>query len=81
MREKRGELFNGRRLGLDTPPDDIQETLSTILRKEFDEIISADVDDEPFKSAFDDPVELEETIQLEAEIFLEEGLSKPNILF
>ncbi|XP_043471986.1 RPA-interacting protein-like [Leptopilina heterotoma] len=72
MRERRDELFNGRRLGLDSPPDDVQETLSTILRKEFDEIISADLEEEPSKLVFDDPLELEEAIQLEAEIMVEE---------
>lgn len=76
MREKRGQLFNGRRLGLETPPEDVQETLTNILRKEFEEIISTDreTNSEIFNTIFNSPLELEEALELEAEILAEEGL-------
>lgn len=74
MREKRGQLFNGRRLGLETPPEDVQETLTNILRKEFEEIISTDreTNSEIFNTIFNSPLELEEALELEAEILAEE---------
>ena len=75
MRERRGQLFNRRRLGV-TEPLDVQETLNGIVRKEFNELTSVDwkTNSEAFNSVFDNALELEEALELEAEIVSEEGL-------
>ncbi|XP_033225260.1 uncharacterized protein LOC117178116 [Belonocnema kinseyi] len=74
MRERRGQLFNRRRFGNSQPEEDVQKTLTNIVRKEFNDLTSIDwrTNLEAFHSAFDNPLEVEEALELEAEILAEE---------
>ena len=76
MRERRGQLFNRRRFGEAEPVEDVQTTLTNIVRKEFNDLtsISLNTNTETFNSVFDNPLEVEEALELEAEIVAEEGL-------
>lgn len=77
MRERRGQLFNRRRFGDSQPEEDVQTTLTNIVRKEFNDLTSMNwkTNTEAFNSVFDSPLEVEEALELEAEIVAEEGLS------
>lgn len=44
MREKRGQLFNKRRFGLELRSKEVQETLTEIVRKEFNNLLTTDLD-------------------------------------
>ncbi|XP_076654500.1 RPA-interacting protein [Halictus rubicundus] len=74
MREKRGQLFNRSRFGLEINSEDVRGTLSEIVRKELFTIVTTNVDPivNPFSRVVSEPLDLEEAIELENEILNEE---------
>ncbi|XP_076289499.1 RIP-like protein [Lasioglossum baleicum] len=74
MREKRGQLFNRSRFGLEINSEDVRSTLSDIIRNELYNIATTNADPivNPFFRVVSEPIELEEAIELENEILNEE---------
>ncbi|KOC70884.1 RPA-interacting protein [Habropoda laboriosa] len=74
MREKRGQLFNKGRFGLEINSRVVQDTLTGIVRKELNDIATTSVDPtvNPFASIVSEPLDPEEALDLEAEILNEE---------
>lgn len=76
MREKRDQLFNKHRIGLETNSKPVQDTLTEIVRQEFKNLTSSDNNGTSFiLEKIDEPLTEEETIKLENEIVYEEGLN------
>ncbi|XP_078045597.1 uncharacterized protein LOC144474532 isoform X2 [Augochlora pura] len=75
MREKRGQLFNSSRFGLEIESENIRTTLSQIIRKELKTIATTDNDPtvNPFFRFNSEPIGLEDAFELENEIVKEEG--------
>ncbi|XP_076232424.1 RPA-interacting protein [Calliopsis andreniformis] len=73
MREKRGQLFNRSRFGLEINST-VQDTLTEIVRKELNDIATTDLDPivNPFCNIVNEPLDAEEAFQLENEILNEE---------
>ncbi|XP_012225351.1 RPA-interacting protein [Linepithema humile] len=69
MREKRNQLFNRRRFGLELDSRNVQDTLTEIMREEFKSLATSDDGGTSltFKE-IDEPLSQEEAIQLENEI-------------
>lgn len=78
MREKRGQLFNRSRFGLEINSRDVQGALTEIVRSELNNLASIDLDPElnPFSPITNQPLNPEEAFELETEILKEEG--EPN---
>ncbi|KAK1134027.1 hypothetical protein K0M31_011812 [Melipona bicolor] len=70
MREKRGQLFNKRRFGLEFCSKDVQQTLTEIVRKEFDNLMTTDL-----HSTFVDNSFLNESLDPEAAFELENEIA------
>lgn len=68
MREKRGQLFNRGRFGLETNLKEVQETLTEIVRKEFINLATS----ESLPDIIDEPLEAEEALKIEDQIINEE---------
>ncbi|XP_071856589.1 RPA-interacting protein [Bombus fervidus] len=64
MREKRGQLFNKRRFGLESNSKDVQDTLTEIVRKEFNNLVTRDLD----AAFFDNTSFLNELLNQEEEL-------------
>lgn len=73
MREKRGQLFNRNRFGLEINSKNVQDTLTEIVRKELNNLATTDLD--PILNPFfvNEPLDPEEALELEAKILDEEG--------
>ncbi|XP_043258628.1 RPA-interacting protein-like [Colletes gigas] len=71
MREKRGQLFNRGRFGLEINSRNVQDTLNDIVRNELSDIAATnlDLDVNPFSH---EPLNPEEALELESEILDEE---------
>lgn len=78
MREKRAQLFNRSRFGLEINSKDVQEKLTEIVRKELSNIAATNLDPavNPFCHVIDKPLDPEEALELEGEILNEEGRFK-----
>nr|XP_003708081.1 PREDICTED: RIP-like protein [Megachile rotundata] len=74
MREKRRQLFNKSRFGLEINSEEIQDTLSQIVRKELTDLATTDLDPalNPFSPIISEPLNPEEAMELENEILNEE---------
>ncbi|XP_076183077.1 RIP-like protein [Ptiloglossa arizonensis] len=74
MREKRAQLFNRSRFGLEINSKDVQEKLTEIVRKELSNIAATNLDPavNPFCHVIDKPLDPEEALELEGEILNEE---------
>ncbi|KZC13258.1 RPA-interacting protein [Dufourea novaeangliae] len=74
MREKRGQLFNRTRFGIEINSKDVQDTLTEIVRKELNIIATTDLDPtvNPFSHIVSGPLDPEEALELETEIINEE---------
>lgn len=75
MRERRDQLFNKRRFGLELNSKPVQDTLTEIMRTEFKNLATSD--DSGTSLTFreiDEPLTQEEAINLENEIVHEQGL-------
>ncbi|OAD62779.1 RPA-interacting protein [Eufriesea mexicana] len=74
MREKRGQLFNKRRFGLEINSKNVQDTLTEIVRKELKNLATTDLDPtlNPFSPIVNEPLDPEEALELENEILNEE---------
>ncbi|CAK9821950.1 RPA-interacting protein A [Anthophora retusa] len=74
MREKRGQLFNKGRFGLEINSKAVQDTLTGIVRKELSDLATSNLDPtvNPFSSIVNEPLDPEEALDLEAEILGEE---------
>ncbi|XP_076755801.1 RPA-interacting protein [Xylocopa sonorina] len=74
MRERREQLFNRGRFGLKVNTLGVQGALSDIVREELLEFVNTNKDPavNPFYSITNEPLELEEALELEAEIVNEE---------
>lgn len=83
MREKRGQLFNRHRFGLEINSKDVQDTLTEIVRKELKNLATTDLDPilNPFSPIVNEPLDPEEAYELENEILNEEGESIELFLF
>ncbi|KAF3425249.1 hypothetical protein E2986_09601 [Frieseomelitta varia] len=69
MREKRGQLFNKRRFGLELCSKDVQETLTEIVRKEFSDLMTTNLDSTFVDNSFlNESLDPEATFELENEI-------------
>ena len=75
MREKRDQLFNKRRFGLELNSRHMQDTLTEIIRQEFKNLATLDDNDKSitFKE-IEEPLSQEETVELENEIVCEQGI-------
>lgn len=75
LREKRRELFNSRRVGIsDADKEEIQDTLTQIVRKEFSDLTIMNVDESGDSLDFNrEPLTEEEAFAIEKEILAEEG--------
>jgi hypothetical protein len=73
MREKRDQLFNEHRFGLDPKSRHVQDTLTEIVHQEFKNLTTSDGKG-TFKEIINEPLTLEEAIELENEIIHEQGL-------
>ncbi|KYM92927.1 PREDICTED: RPA-interacting protein [Atta cephalotes] len=73
MREKRDQLFNKRRFGLELNSRHMQDTLTEIIRQEFKNLATLDDNDKSitFKE-IEEPLSQEETVELENEIVCEQ---------
>lgn len=83
MREKRGQLFNRTRFGLEINSKNVQSTLTEILRRELTNLAATDIDPSvnPFSQIVNEPLEPEEALELEAEILNEEGMVALNKIY
>lgn len=81
MREKRGQLFNRNRFGLEINSKNVQDTLTEIVRKELNNLATTDLN--PILNPFfvNEPLDPEEAIELEAKILDEEGKIIEFVLF
>lgn len=68
MREKRGQLFNKGRFGLEINSKDVQETLTEIVRKEFINLATT----ESLPGIIDGPLDAETALEIENEIVNDE---------
>lgn len=73
MREKRGQLFNKRRFGLESNSRDVQDTLTEIVRKEFNNLVTRDLGPDFFDNTSFLNELLHQEEELENEILSEEG--------
>lgn len=76
MRERRGELFNKGRPGL-LPPKDVQETLIEIVRREFDNLATAEKSEIILSTKTivnSSPLDQDEALKEESELIAEQGL-------
>lgn len=84
MREKRNQLFNNHRFGLELRSSQVQDTLTEIVRQEFDNLMASDWNDDACHTLkeIDELLYQEEAIELEKdEIIQEQGLiNKKNFL-
>ncbi|XP_015594272.1 uncharacterized protein LOC107267285 [Cephus cinctus] len=71
MRKKRGQLFNKRRIGLDDNPANLQETLTEIVRKEFNTLHTSDWQIDDPSTTVEDILDSDEALELEGEIIAE----------
>ncbi|KOX68464.1 RPA-interacting protein [Melipona quadrifasciata] len=69
MREKRGQLFNKRRFDLELCSKDVEQTLTEIVRKEFNNLMTTD------RSTFVDNSFLNESLDSEAAFELENEIA------
>lgn len=74
MREKRDQLFNRRRFGLELDSRSMQDTLTEIIREEFKNLATSDDNGTFVFKEIDEPLSQEEAIELENEIVHEQGL-------
>ncbi|XP_050577327.1 RPA-interacting protein [Bombus affinis] len=72
MREKRGQLFNKRRFGLESNSRDVQDTLTEIVRKEFNNLVTRDLGPDFFDNTSFLNELLHQEEELENEILSEE---------
>lgn len=74
MREKRGQLFNRSRSGLQINSENVQDTLTEIVRREISNLEPADWADSTDPAFFldDEPLTAEEALDLENEIISEQ---------
>lgn len=82
MREKRGQLFNKRRFGLELCSKDVQETLTEIVRKEFNDLMTINLDPTSVDNSFlNESLDPETTFELENEIVNEGELIALFIIY
>lgn len=77
MREKRIQLFNSQRFGLESDSSHIQDTLTDIVRQEFQNLMTLDWKDDPSLTPNESDeflFEEEEEVKLENDIIQEQGL-------
>lgn len=75
MREKRDQLFNRRRFGLQLDSIHMQDTLTELMRQEFKNLATSHDGGASFIfKEIDEPLSQEEAIELENKIVHEEGL-------
>jgi len=75
MREKRDQLFNRRRFGLELDSRHVQDTLTEIMREEFKSLATSDNGGTSVTfEEIDEPLSQEEAIELENEIVHDQGL-------
>lgn len=74
MRERRGQLFNKGRSGL-FPAANVQETLTEIVRQEFNKLATAEKSDITIssKTIINMPLNQDEALREEGELIAEEG--------
>lgn len=75
MREKRDQLFNRHRFGLESNSKPVHDTLTEIIRHELKNLATSDDSGTHFTfKEIDEPLTQEEAIELENKIVYEEGL-------
>lgn len=79
MREKRDQLFNKHRFGLDPKSKHVQDTLAEIVHQEFKNLKTSDGNGT--FNEIDEPLIQQEAIELENEIIYEQGLISTKVTF
>lgn len=74
MREKRSQLFNRRRFGLELDSTGIQDTLIEIIHEEIKNLRPSEWDNDDISKEIDDVLTEEQAHELENEIVQEQGL-------